>query len=176
MTEQDLQQTRLRDALSDVTRKERRYLLGISLLGIALEKTGLVPSKISGLGIEFQNTDQRALLFIVAFVILYFLVAFIIYAFSDFLAWRLAINRQAIEREVSSYEKDIRGHYHPPGTIEDDIENYEVELRRKLGVYFKFKLVTPTSIVRAFFDFGLPLAMGGYAFLILIIAAVRGGI
>lgn len=92
MTEQDLQQTRLRDALSDVTRKERRHLLGISLLGVVLKKTGLVPSKISGLGIEFQNTDQRALLFIVAFVILYFLFAFIIYAFSDFLAWRLAIS------------------------------------------------------------------------------------
>lgn len=176
MTEQDLQQTRLRDALSDVTRKERRHLLGISLLGVALKKTGLVPSKISGLGIEFQNTDQRALLFIVAFVILYFLVAFIIYAFSDFLAWRLAISRKAIEREVSSYEKIIRGHIHQPGTIEDDIENYEVELCRKFGVYFIFKLVTPTSILRAFFDFGLPIALGGYAFLLLIITAARGGI
>ena len=172
MTEQNLEQSRLRDALSDVTRKERRFLLGTSLLGIALIKTGLVPSKISALGIELQGADQRALLAIVAFVILYFLAAFIIYATSDYLAWRLSISRQAIKRAVSSYEEDLQGFYPQPGTIEEELEKFKAELHKKIHIYFK--LVTPTSIVRALFDFVLPIAVGGYA-LILLVRAVAGG-
>lgn len=173
MTEQDLEQSRLRDALSDVTRKERRFLLGTSLLGIAVTKTGLVPSKISALGIELQGADQRALLAIVAFVISYFLVAFIVYATSDYLAWRLSISRQAIKKTLSSYEEHLQGFFPQPGTIEGELEELKAELHKKLRIYFK--LVTPTSIVRALFDFGLPIAVGGYALILLVRAAAGGG-
>jgi len=172
MTEENIEQTRLRDALSDVTRKERHFLLGMSLLGIALIKTGLVPSKISGLGIEFQGTDQRALLVIVAFIILYFLVAFIIYATSDYLAWRIAINNLAIEKAVSAYNDDLHGSYPQPGSIDEELNKFSSELHKKYHIYFK--LVTPASIVRALFDFGLPIALGLYALFLLIIAAYCG--
>jgi hypothetical protein len=80
----------VQDPLGDVTRKERRLLLGVSVLGVALVKTGLVPSKITALGIEFGKTDQRALMTIFGLVTLYFLVAFVIYGASDFIAWRSA--------------------------------------------------------------------------------------
>ncbi len=80
----------LRDPLSAVTRKERQFLLGVSIFGIALVKGGLVPSKISALGIEFTKTDQQSLMTILGLVTLYFLFAFVTYAASDFLAWRLA--------------------------------------------------------------------------------------
>jgi amino acid permease len=53
-------------------------------------RTGLVPSKISALGLEFSQTDQKSLLSILALITLYFVAAFILYASSDFVAWRLA--------------------------------------------------------------------------------------
>ena len=40
------------DALSEITRKERRALLGVSTLCIAITHANLVPTKISALGIE----------------------------------------------------------------------------------------------------------------------------
>jgi hypothetical protein len=41
-------EVRVRDPLSEVTRKERRILLGTSALGIIVAKVGLVPTKITG--------------------------------------------------------------------------------------------------------------------------------
>jgi hypothetical protein len=168
MTEQNIEQTRLRDALSDVTRKKRHFLLGTSLIGVTLIKTGLVPSKISGLGIEFKGTDQRALLVIIAFIILYFLAAFIIYAISDFIAWRIAINNQGIKAAVSDYEDSLHSHFPHPDSIDGEIESYRSNLQKKYRIYFT--LVTPASIVRALFDFGLPIVVGLYALFLLIFA------
>jgi hypothetical protein len=53
---------RLRDPLGEVARKERRALLGVSAVGIVIVKSGLVPSKVTALGIKFNQTDQRSLL------------------------------------------------------------------------------------------------------------------
>ena len=84
-------EVRVRDPLTEVTRKERRALLGMAAIGIIVVKTGLVPSKISALGIDFSLTDQTMLFRALGCVICYFLVAFILYAASDFVAWRVAL-------------------------------------------------------------------------------------
>lgn len=73
----------VRDPLTPVTRKERLYLLAVSLTGIAMVRTGLVPSKIATFGIELDKPNRSALLFLLALVAIYFLVAFILYAASD---------------------------------------------------------------------------------------------
>src|SRR5215208_4054054 len=79
--------TVLRDPLSEVTRKERVYLLGTSIVGIAILKTRLVPSRITALGIELEEGNQEIFLSLLGLVVLYFLAAFVVYAASDFLAW-----------------------------------------------------------------------------------------
>ena len=63
----------LHDPLSEVTRRERRMLLACTLLGVGVVKTGLVPTKIEALGVEFDKTNQQALLFLLALVVGYFL-------------------------------------------------------------------------------------------------------
>lgn len=167
MTEGDIEQARLQDALSSVTRKERQFLLGISLLGIALVKTGLIPSRISGLGIEFQSANPQALLSIVACVIFYFLVAFMIYAASDYVAWKLSISSQVHEKELAEYNDELHGYYCPQsGSPEEAMEEFRAQLRRKIRRYIK--LIKPVSIFRAFFDLGLPILVGCYALFILI--------
>ena len=174
MTDQGFEQSQLRDALSDVTRKERRFLLSMSLIGFTMAKTGMVPSKIPSLGIEFLGDAQGNLLFIVAIIVLYFLVSFIIYAASDYLSWKLEIKSRALEKVVSDYEEVFHSGGAAPGSAESYIEIDMGKLHRKYRNYFK--LVNLTSIVRALFDFGLPIAVGVYAFLLLVTAGLGDGI
>lgn len=75
----------LSDPLSKETRVERKTLLAFSAIGIVVVKTGLIPSKIVALGIEFSATDKAMFLKALACVIVYFVVAFLIYAWSDYL-------------------------------------------------------------------------------------------
>ena len=76
-------QVRLRDPLSEVTRKKRRALLWVSALGIVVVKSGLIPSKISALGIEFSPTDQHTLMLALGAAVAYLLLALLLYASSD---------------------------------------------------------------------------------------------
>ena len=68
------QKTLLSDLLSDLTRKQRRNLLLVSAIGIAIVHSSLVPTKISALGIEFSQTETSLLLSLIAFVVLYFFI------------------------------------------------------------------------------------------------------
>src|SRR5260221_1629280 len=108
----------LDDPLKDVTRKERKMLLGISVLAIVLVKTGLVPTKISALGVEFSETHQQALLLIVSLVDIYFLFAFVIYATTDFFVWRKAL--------VKASRDEIKEHYESEADLlrKEEAENY----------------------------------------------------
>jgi hypothetical protein len=47
------------DPLSEVTRKERRALLGLSLLGVALVKVPLIPEKFTKSGSDTDFRDLR---------------------------------------------------------------------------------------------------------------------
>ena len=67
----------LHDPLGEVTRKERKTLLATSMIGIVVEKTGLVPSKISAIGIEFAKSDQNTILSLLSLVVFYFLRLYI---------------------------------------------------------------------------------------------------
>jgi hypothetical protein len=78
----------LSDPLSEVTRRERRLLLAVSVIGLFVSYSGIVPTKVDALGIELSSTDQRSFLTLLALVIVYLLIAFVIYGFADFLTWR----------------------------------------------------------------------------------------
>jgi len=55
MSEPTASQIRVQDPLSAVSRSEQKILLGVSVLSITIVKTGLIPTKISALGIEFSK-------------------------------------------------------------------------------------------------------------------------
>lgn len=88
-TEETFPKTILTDPLSEETRKERRNLLGVSALGIIIIYTGLIPTKISALGVDFDKTDQSVILNILAATIGYFFVGFVLYFISDI--WRFQV-------------------------------------------------------------------------------------
>jgi hypothetical protein len=158
-----LTEIRLKDPLSDVTRKERRALLGAGAIGLVMVKAGLVLSKISALGIDLSPTDQKTLLRATAFVVGYFAISFLIYAASDFLAWRHAI-RSAV-REV------VQKRYEQRSTRIQEREKHEIEqqvaeaLQHRLGRWFDYWRfgVRPVSFARAVFEFVLPVLLGAYS-------------
>ena len=168
MKEPTPSEIRIRDPLSDVTRKERRLLLGVSVIGIALVKIGLVPSKISAFGIDFTPVNQKSLVYLFAVIVIYFLAAFIIYSASDFIAWRLAF-RAALEEIL---RKRIAARKNLIGLRPVDEESRELEkmlnerLRNERVV---FALSGPVSVIRALFEFLLPITAGLYTILSLIL-------
>jgi uncharacterized membrane protein YeaQ/YmgE (transglycosylase-associated protein family) len=121
------------DPLKPVTRQQRLYLLAVSMIGIAIVRTGLVPSKIATFGIELNKPNRSALLFLLALVTIYFLASFIIYAASDYLTRREAL-AAAREREeararyqevaiaLSTSEENLRREYAQKST--GDFHNY----------------------------------------------------
>jgi hypothetical protein len=101
----------LGDPLSEVTRKTRLYLLAVSLIGVAMVRTGLVPTKIATFGIELEQPNRSALLFLIALVNLYFLAAFVIYAVSDFRKWRGQVEA-ARENNIGALRFQLAGYVH----------------------------------------------------------------
>jgi len=149
----------LGESLSEVTRHERRALLGVSILGITIVQTGLVPSKISALGVEFSKADQKAVMGILAVVVGYFLVAFAIYAIADFVTWR-ARRRDAHQRSLDA--KWQRAREQAAGEYER-IRNLQSKVPDLPPSVVATFLTLPVSIIRATFDFALPLIVGAYA-------------
>jgi len=147
------------DPLSEITRKERRFLLGLAALGIALVKVPLVPTKFAALGIEFAPINQSVLLQLYAFMVAFFLTAFLIYAFTDYVAWRRS--------QVIHYREYIR---------QDALTRNSLGLRTNEEVKSKlneegcqyvglasFRAASFASSLRAVFEFLVPVAISGYS-------------
>ena len=148
----------LRDPLSEVARRERRALLGTSVLAVALVKASLLPSEITALGVKPSASDQKALLALLGLVILYFLGAFLLYGSSDLVTWRVS-QREALRDTIR------RLRFGTEGEREQGIM-FEVERefnQRQGPMYLTSFLVGPVSTLRALFDFALPLLFGAYA-------------
>jgi hypothetical protein len=173
--------TVLRDPLSEVTRKERVYLLGSSIVGIAILKTGLVPSKITALGIELEKGHQEAILSLLGLVVLYFLAAFVVYATSDFLAWLegyqaalhedVAPDAKYVEEVLAALEKASRKKENEDLSAEQR-QHYK-RLVETLPRVTRRERTRRTGIVvatiRALLEYVLPVLVGAYAAYILIL-------
>lgn len=173
---------RLQDPLTGTTRHMRSSLLASSVLGLIIAKTGLIPSRIGDLGIEFTADHRASLIIIVLFTVLYFFVAFLVYALSDFSRWQLSLRasllrKKAIENRAALYkEPGLQAETEIPGaqgmalrqeaararldkTLDEAKENY-------LWPYWQ--MATPLGWVRAFLEFTFPLAFGIYTIYLLV--------
>ena len=155
-------EVKLSDPLSGVARKERKFLLGSSMLGIILVKAGFVPTKISALGIEFAKTDQNSLLLVFGIIILYFLIAFLIYAASDIIIWHRSFSRTLKDATVDRWKSEAKKD--PIMEVSDYIEDF---FKRRFSVRLILGLTSPVSLLRAIFEFFLPIVVGIYAIIII---------
>ena len=148
------------DPLSETTRKERRALLGLSVIAVAIVKVPIIPEKISALGIEFTLRNQQTFLSIYALVLVYFLAAFLVYALTDYISWRRArvilhqqYARQTIASNLALGEEG--------GTDLQEQLAKEQELRYKgLANYY---VALHAARLRAVFEFAVPIVFSSYA-------------
>jgi len=145
-------------------------------VGIIIKFTGLIPNRITTFGIRFQDPDQQSLLRMLAVIIAYFLAAFIIYAASDFLTWRRLFRTRTTEakmeatrrkREVLMQSKELNdlSPEQQAGIkkLDEQIEKLEGADESAL-----ISLTRPVSLIRAVFEFLLPIAVAIYAFVLLV--------
>jgi hypothetical protein len=130
----------LQDPLSKVSRQERTRLLLSSMCGLVVAKAGIIPNKVESLGIEFTSSNRKAMAVLLAVVVLYFLLAFVIYSFFDILLAFLGAGA-ANTQYVSEFKKKY------PGETSD----------RTLTTRVLFLLRA------SLFEFGLPVTVGIYA-------------
>lgn len=152
----------LSDPLSEVTRRKRRILLGVSVLSLFIVQTGLMPKNIPALGVVLAETHQKAFLGITILVVLYFFTAFIIYGLSDFVAWMVSYNegsKAVLQGLIDRFDQKIRG------------SEKEPRVRAPNSWWFPWlrRLAIPLSLVRAVFEFVLPLVVGAYAVYVLMV-------
>jgi len=172
---QNPSEIKVRDPLSEVTRKERRFLLGVCVIGITVVKTGLLPTKISALGIEFGTSDQKSLMLVFFLVTIYFLAAFVIYGLTDFFAWRLAIANSLwrIRAERRSAEENawrVRERQSGFAGVQGETDLHspvEINERMTISDFFYRATINPVSLVRAIFEFIVPIAFGIYTIIII---------
>jgi hypothetical protein len=152
-----LERLNLCDPLSENTRKERRFLLGLSFIAVAVAQTGLIPTKIEALGIAVEKTDQKAILFLLAVLVAYLLITFIIYATIDFVRFRGAYNSALLNHLQTEH-----GFYREKDEPKDPPhERTRKRLRRRIGFYMVMS--RRSSFVRTVWEFLFPIVMGTYA-------------
>ncbi|MDP2035824.1 MAG: hypothetical protein Q8L04_00455 [Ignavibacteria bacterium] len=149
--QKSVSEIRVQDPLSEVTRKERRNLLISSFVGLIIVTTGLVPTKINSFGIEFSTTQRDSFFVLTSILIFYFLATFIVYASSDFVAWRISFNATRL-----GHLKDLEKERDPEPSPEKMKKLYE-----RLWKWTKVSM--PVSFLRALIEFVFPILFGLYA-------------
>lgn len=146
---------RTQDPLSEITRKERRNLLLVSSIGILMIKAEIVPTKISALGVELSLSNQSAFLYFIALLVIYFSIAFVLYAISDFVAWRIQFHKTILSILTERTEEDVA----------NEKMNYSKVVDK---LVFWTNVSKPASLFRAILEFAFPIMYGVVALSLLI--------
>ena len=78
-----LKEPLLSDPLREVTRRERKALLTLCLISLALTWGGLFPESVDAYGFKITELETTNLLILLAAVIAFLLIGFIVFAYTD---------------------------------------------------------------------------------------------
>jgi hypothetical protein len=151
------------DPLAPESRKTRRDLLIASTVGVLAAWGGLVPTKISALGIDLSLGAQKGLTWALAVVVLYLTVAFISYGLTDYFNWRLRLQnyRERVDQETQSWGPEDQDRY-------DDV-------RQRVGdVSHLYARAGHVAWTRVVIDIVVPPVLGLAAFVSLCLRAWLG--
>lgn len=138
--------------LSVRTTKTRANLLISGSTGVVVAHTGLVPSKIDGLGISFNESQQYAFAVILIVIICYFLIEYSLASFTEYYAAYLK-RKDHVETQLS--DPDFL-----EGSLSEVHSKFE-EVRMPLEVSESKILIL--SISRIALDIFTPIAVGIYS-------------
>lgn len=139
----------LTDPLSDASKRERRNLLASSFIGILVALTGLVPTKISSLGIEFTNINQRYFLLAITALIIYFIIGFTIVGIADIFIWR---------KKYQDYLEGVQSYM--DHWTEEDQEKYDYFYHSLPKINWFYQHSKWVALARLIYEFVLPTALG----------------
>jgi hypothetical protein len=149
----------LNGSLSEITHKKRRNLLLASTVSIVSGTVDMVPTKLNALGIGFfPSAFQGSLLFLMATIIAYFILAFIRYGLADFFIWRKNYQNYLITLKRATQNWSY-----------EDQSDYE-ELHQNISrVEWLYNWYVPIAFLKLTFEFAVPLIAGVFAVCILLI-------
>lgn len=161
---------RVSDPLSPHTRSVRKALLIASAVAIFIIATGLIPTKISALGIEFSKADRGSMLLVVGLIVSFLLVSFAVTAAADFAAWRMSFSAKAWEEESQGFDSARKSILDSRSLTENDREEL-AEIERRIGAMWRSashgnryatleRVVGPISTARVVVEFIAPLVAG----------------
>lgn len=190
--------TALSDPLSEVTRKERKYLLAYSVISIAIVLTGLIPTEITALGISFDQTNQIYILIIFMLLVIYYLASFLSSLYYEFSTWIIQVDDEMKALAAHNYlaRVDFKGDF------EKEIEKVVSEMNKYIiykGFILSFITGSPhrygkyarhekkwshslkwaqkhtytVTLSRKIFDFYLPVIVGLLAITFLLIEIIE---
>jgi hypothetical protein len=151
----------LADPLSKTSRLERRNLLISAAAGILVASAGLLPTRFTTFGLEFQQPEQRVLIAGFIVLILYFLFGFVVYAVADFLIWRKTYQDylEGVERLASTWSQ------------EDQRANDEMQ-EHVPDIAWLYRVSHPAAFARIIFEFVFPI-MGAVLAILLLADKIR---
>jgi hypothetical protein len=179
MSEQRPTELSLQDPLSQVTRGERKALLIICAIGITIVKAGIVPTKISALGLDFSPTNQKAFLLMIALVTAYLLVAFIIHASADFIAWQIS-HIKSVKKTLYDFQAELKDILKTKLIADDTDKKVQEQMQSTLDAHhiiveklferdkFTSNFVYPVSLIRALLEFVFPILLASYTIIVLV--------
>ncbi|MGD0000079.1 MAG: hypothetical protein ABSE21_08265 [Bryobacteraceae bacterium] len=121
----------LQEPIREEARRNRRALLAVSSVCLAVRLTGAFPTQISALGITFSGSDQHRLVWMAIILQAYFLLAFVVSAMTDFVQWRHEM-RHAIETYFKSSEASESAVFTVDSAVSAALD--EVQARRLSGL------------------------------------------
>lgn len=171
----DLQ--KVSNPLREETQKVRKALLVWCLASIAITLGKLFPSEISALGMKVTTTSHGVLLALMAVVVVYHIVTFMVYAAADFAHWYVNHFSTEWEDDVANYEA-YKAELLSKAKLSEEDRQFMEEHERRLGAlwrgeavqtYIKLEKAIPyISWARAIVDFLLPLIVAGVGLCLLI--------
>lgn len=150
------------EPLSEFSRKERRALLGFSVLALMIALCDLIPQKISALGVEITGTQQGYLKWVFFGLIVYFLVAFSISGLQDWLAWRGRIHEGLSADMKEGYESQAvsQGRMQAPNHSYTPGKQLWKEAWKEVESFHPIKIAWRLYWIRVGFEFLIPLGVG----------------
>jgi hypothetical protein len=168
----------LQDSLTSTTRHIRTSLLGACVLGVIIEKTGLLPSKIDNFGIEFTADHKTFVLVIILGAVIYFLVEFFVYALSDFARWQLNRRSLLLPRKAKDNRALIFEAFYETIPDNQDMSIREAAARARMDKvldeamrkYMRpyWQMAGPLGWIRAFLEFVFPILFACYTIFLLL--------
>lgn len=163
--------------LRDETQKVRKALLVWCLAAIAITLGKLFPSEITALGMKVTATSHAVLLALMAIVVCYHMITFLVYAAADFAHWYVNHFSTEWEDDVANYEV-YKTELLAKARLSEEDRKFMEEHERRLGsiwrgeavqAYIRLQKAIPyISWSRAIVDFFVPLVVGSVGLFLLI--------